>query len=94
MRMEQRDRYLTFAGLGCDENAAAIVKTIHRHIGGAAAASRWGDYFKMKFEEQRRLGVDDLFFVGSQMNNLFEFFAECKDDVALRLLYQVEQECC
>lgn len=94
MSTEQRDRYITFEGLECDENAAAIVSAIHRHIGGDGGASRWGDYFRMKFVEQQRLGVDDLFFVGSQMNNLFDFFAVCEDEAALELLYQVEQECC
>jgi hypothetical protein len=94
MTTPERDRYVTFDGLNCDSNATLLIAAIHRHISTPGKAGRWGDYFTTKFTEQQRLGVDDLFFIGSQMNNLFEFFAACEDPEALALLYQVEQECC
>lgn len=97
MSTPERDRYVTFDGLNCDSNASLLVATIRRHItdpGKVERVGKWVDYFNTKFTEQQRLNVDDLFFVGSQMNNLFDFFAECDDSESLELLYQVEQECC
>lgn len=94
VNMNTRDRYVTFEGLDCDGNAAKVVEAIRNHIVDPAAAGKWSEYFHAKFGEQERLGVDDLFFVGSQMNNLFTFFEELGDKESLDLLYQVEQECC
>jgi hypothetical protein len=48
----------------------------------------------MKLEQRIALGQDDLFFVGSQLNDLRSFFEEVKDDAALALLDKVEEECC
>jgi hypothetical protein len=89
-----RDRYVTFEGLDCDRNATRLMAIVRQHIGDPAKAGQWGRYFSSKLVEQQRLGVDDLFFVGSQMNNLFAFFEECGDEASAELLYQVEQECC
>ncbi len=86
-----RDRYTTFEGLSCDVNASKVVAFISHHI---SEPGNWADYFSAKFAEQKRLAVDDLFFVGSQMNNIHDFFTERGDEEALALLYQVEQECC
>jgi len=89
-----RDRYTSFEGLDCDANATQIVQTIRQHIDSASTARQWADYFASKLEEKQRLEVDDLFFVGSQMNNIYAFFEELDDEPARELLYQVEQECC
>lgn len=94
MNRSTRDRYISFEGLECDDNALRIVDTIRYHVATAEPADRWRQYFEMKFAEQRRMNVDDLFFVGSQMNTLYEFFSETADEVIKALLYQVEQECC
>ncbi len=91
---EVRDRYISFEGLECDENAIKIVDTIRHYMNRVDEQDRWYRYFEMKFGEQRRMGVDDLFFVGSQMNALYDFFAEIADEATAELLYQVEQECC
>jgi len=37
---------------------------------------------------------DDLFFVGSQMNNIYSMLEVCDDSEGRELAYQVEQECC
>ncbi|MEJ2407195.1 MAG: N(2)-fixation sustaining protein CowN [Candidatus Thiodiazotropha sp.] len=89
-----RDRYVSFDGLECDDNATQIVDTIRRYIAIPDKAGQWADYFSSKLNEKERLQVDDLFFVGSQMNNIYALFEELGDDAAHELLYQVEQECC
>lgn len=89
-----RDRYITFDGLDCDANATKIVDTIRRYIDAPEHAGQWSDYFNKKLEEKRRLGVDDLFFVGSQVNTIYLFLEEIDDRQTHELLYQVEQECC
>lgn len=89
-----RDRYISFEGLECDTNATQIVETIRQYIDASTTARQWADYFASKLEEKQRLKVDDLFFVGSQLNNIYAFFEELGDEPARELLYQVEQECC
>ncbi len=37
---------------------------------------------------------DELFLIHTYINNLFEFFEEVEDEVALTLLDQIERECC
>ncbi len=91
---QQRDRYITFDGLDCDHNAETLVAAVRRHIAETDEARQWADYFSNKFIEKERLGVDDLFFVGSQLNNLYSYFEELEDEPMQELLYQVEQECC
>lgn len=88
------DRYISFAGLECDRNAAAIIAVVRAHLGDIACDAAWARYFAAKFAEQQRMATDDLFFVGSQLNNLYAFFAAVGDDTARQLLYLVEQECC
>lgn len=92
--MTTRDRYISFEGLDCDVNASKIVETLHHYIASPGNAQQWADYFKGKLVEKQRLGVDDLFFVGSQLNNIYAFFEEVSDSAGHELLYQVEQECC
>lgn len=94
MQPQLRDRYLTFAGLDCDRNATEIVALIHRHIADPAKVGPWAAYFTRKFDEQKRMGTDDLFLVGSQINALYALFEACEDQEAIDLVYQVEQECC
>jgi hypothetical protein len=94
MNTSERDRYVSFDGLECDRNASEIIATIRRYMALPDGGGKWGKYFTNKFAEQRQMGTDELFFVGSQMNNLYAFFEEIGDEVAMELLYQVEQECC
>lgn len=74
MEETTRDRYISFEGLECDENAINIVDTIRHYVTHTEAGDRWRNYFEMMFTEQQRMKVDDLFFVGSQMNALYDFF--------------------
>lgn len=88
------DRYVSFEGIDCDDNARRIMEYLGSHLAGGVAASPWARYFAMKLEQRIALGQDDLFFVGSQLNDLRSFFAEVRDEAALALLDQVEEECC
>ena len=88
------DRYVSFRGLDCDGNARLLLDYLRSHLEGAGTASPWAPYFSMKLEQRIALGQDDLFFVGSQLNDLRSFFEEVKDDAALALLDKVEEECC
>lgn len=89
-----RDRYITFEGLDCDANASRIVTTIRQAIDSDALPDKWTDYFSKKLQEKERLGVDDLFFIGSQVNTIYALLEEIDDQETHELLYQVEQECC
>ena len=89
-----RDRYISFDGLQCDENANQIVSTIRDYMDKVDKEDKWRRYFEMKFAEQQHMGVDDLFFVGSQMNALYDFFSTIEEKASAELLYRVEQECC
>ncbi len=89
-----RDRYVTFDGLDCNGNASRVVDTIRHYITNPGGSTQWAEYFQAKLIEKQRLAVDDLFFVGSQLNNIYAMFEELNDKSAHELLYQVEQECC
>ncbi len=94
MNSYTRDRYISFEGLECDHHATQIIAAIRNHLAHDSAPEKWQNYFLIKFAEQQRMGTDDLFFIGSQMNTLYDFFAELADKETGELLYQVEQECC
>ena len=94
MTAETRDRYVTFNGLDCDANADRVMAFVNEQLAQLEKDDRWIGYFDGKFAEQQRMGVDNLFFVGSQMNVLRAFFEEQDNEAAIELLYQVEQECC
>ena len=65
-----RDRYVTFEGLDCDQNATKLVDIIRHYIQNPGGADQWARYFEGKLLEKERLHVDDLFFIGSQLNNV------------------------
>ncbi len=88
------DRYISFEGLDCDADADVIVERINQLVADRDRSGKWGEYFAGKMEEQRRMGVDNLFFVGSQLNNIYALFEACEEDGAGELLYKIEQECC
>lgn len=70
------------------------METLRSHLNGAGAASPWARYFSIKLEQRVALGQDDLFFIGSQLNDLRTFFEEVEDAEALALLDRIEEDCC
>jgi N(2)-fixation sustaining protein CowN len=91
---EKTDRYISFEGIECDDYARRIYQTIRDCIGEVDRPSPWQSYFERKMAEIERMGQDELFFVGSQVNYIRELFVfyGCQD--ALVLLDKVEDECC
>jgi len=86
------DRYLSFLGLDCNGKADRLMEMLSTHM--QASESRWVGYFEQKLEEKRRMGTDNLYFVGSQVNALHAFLEERDDESGLDLLWQLEQNCC
>ncbi|MBK1649589.1 N(2)-fixation sustaining protein CowN [Rhabdochromatium marinum] len=89
------DRYISFAGIDCDQRAQQLVARVRQHMASLAEGSQWRDYFATKLAEAERRGHDELYFVGSQVNALRELFALFEDDEwGHELLEALEEECC
>lgn len=90
----ETDRYISFCGIDCDGNARRLMAILNTHIDEANGDRCWQEYFRDKQEQMRKLGQDNLFFIGAQMNNLYSYLEDCGDQEALQLLWRLEQECC
>ncbi|TCO72422.1 N(2)-fixation sustaining protein CowN [Rhodovulum euryhalinum] len=86
------DRYVSFCGLDCTANADRLMEMLAARMAGNE--SRWVGYFEKKLAEKARMGTDNLFFAGAQVNALRAFFEEVGDEAALALLWDLEQNCC
>ncbi|MEB3281685.1 MAG: N(2)-fixation sustaining protein CowN [Lyngbya sp.] len=94
MTSNQVDRYVTFKNINCDGIARLLVDRIQEHLNHSSQPSPWLEYFKIKLIERQAMGQDELFFVGSQVNNIRAFLEQCEDIEALNLLDEVEENCC
>jgi len=92
MNDQSPDRYISFLGLDCDTNADRLMAMLLGCM--EDSDSRWVGYFRQKLEEKRRMGNDNLHFIGSQVNALYSFFEEIEDEEAEALLWHLEQNCC
>ena len=88
------DRYLSFAGIACDDHARRIVLSIRDCIGDTARPSHWQAYFETRLAEAHGRGHDDLYVVGSQVNAIRELFEHYGRAESLELLDWIEDECC
>jgi N(2)-fixation sustaining protein CowN len=88
------DRYVSFQGIDCDRKARQLMAYIKQYLEKPPHPSPWVDYFHTKLANQRTLEQDDLYFVGSQINSIHALFEEYRNDEALELLEQVEEDCC
>jgi hypothetical protein len=89
------DRYISFKGIDCDGNADRLVARLrHQLETNDQVDPKWKTYFQQRFEQQQKMGHDNLHLVGAQTNPLYMFFEECGDQDARDLLWQLEQECC
>ena len=86
------DRYLSFLGLDCNGNADRMMAVLAANM--ETSEFRWVGYFAQKLEEKRRMGTDNLYFVGSQVNALHAFLEGQDDASGLDLLWHLEQNCC
>lgn len=88
------DRYISFEGIACDDYARLICEHIRTCLAESANPSPWQSYFARKMDEIDRIGQDELFFVGSQVNYIRELFQFYGRREALDLLDKIEDECC
>lgn len=88
------DRYLSFCGIECDLQAESLMAHLQACLTRADADGRWQRYFRMKLEQKEAMGHDHLFFIGAQMNNLYDFFESLDDEEGRQKLWRIEQECC
>lgn len=88
------DRYTTFDGIDCAGNARRVMALIERNLPGAGPERSFWEYFMAKRQPRSGPVPDDLFLVHSYINQIRELFESCADGEALRLLMQVEEECC
>ncbi|SDX69753.1 hypothetical protein SAMN05421644_1105 [Allochromatium warmingii] len=89
------DRYITFEGIECDEQAQRVVRYIRDCLAlPTHAPAAWTDYFARKLDEIAQMGQDELFFVGSQVNYIRELFEQHGHQDGLAVLDQIEDECC
>lgn len=86
------DRYVSSLGPDCAGKADRLIGMLSARMAGTE--SRWGMYFDRKGAEKRRMGADNLHFVGSQINTLRAVFEDCDDKAALDLLFDLERTCC
>ncbi|MGB0694391.1 MAG: N(2)-fixation sustaining protein CowN [Rhodospirillaceae bacterium] len=86
------DRYISFEGIDCQGNARRMM--LHLDAALACQKTRWVPYFEKKLAEKQRMGHDDLYFVGSQINCLRTLFEDVADTGALELLDWLEDTCC
>jgi N(2)-fixation sustaining protein CowN len=100
MRGKSTDRYVTFKGIDGEGNAKKVVAMLRRYIDDPQKTNLFWEKFKEKLalaenpdlNSGRRL--DELFLVHSYINNIRELFEEHRDEAALALLEQVEEESC
>lgn len=88
------DRYISFCGINCEENANALIEVLDKYLAQGAGPDKWVNYFVEKRKEQLKMERDNLHFIGNQINTLYQYFSLCSDDKAQALLYKIEQECC
>ncbi len=91
---QPRDRYVTFEGLDCDENARLVVDRVLALSSDPAHANAFWERFRATREGRNGPPRDDLFLVHSNVYYIRELFEQCADQEALAMLQQVEEECC
>jgi hypothetical protein len=88
------DRYVSFCGIECDQQADALMAHLEACLARPEASAQWRRYFEQKLAQKRTMGHDHLFFIGAQMNTLYEFFESLDDEEGQQRLWRIEQECC
>ncbi len=88
------DRYISFEGIDCDGNAARLMACIEHQLAQPGRSNAFWDYFMNKRQGGSGPRPDDLFLVHSNINQIRELFETWRDEEALELLLQLEEECC
>lgn len=88
------DRYVSFIGLDCDVKAAQLMVRIRSYIDDPQHSNAFWEYFKQKAAGGSGPRPDDLFLIHCNLNQIRELFEQKQDSEALRLLDNIEEECC
>jgi hypothetical protein len=88
------DRYISFEGIDCDGNAQLVMECIDRHMAIPGHSNVFWEYFMKKRDGGSGPRPDDLFLIHSNINQVRELFETWEDESAMRLLVQLEVECC
>lgn len=88
------DRYISFDNIDCAGNARRLMAMIDRHINQPERNNAFWDYFRQKAAGGSGPAPDDLFLIHCHLNQIRELFEAWDDQEALRLLDQIELECC
>ncbi|MDR3394344.1 MAG: N(2)-fixation sustaining protein CowN [Parasulfuritortus sp.] len=88
------DRYISFEGIDCDGNARLVMECIDRHMAIPGHSNVFWEYFMKKRDGGSGPRPDDLFLIHSNINQVRELFETWEDESAMRLLVQLEEECC
>lgn len=92
--LPEPDRYISFCGIDCDRQAESLMAHLDDCLNRCDSASPWRKYFERKLKQKQAMGHDHLFFIGAQMNVLYEFFEAMDDEKGQSLLWRIEQQCC
>jgi len=88
------DRYLSFIGMECDAKAIEMMRRIRHYIDDPQHSNAFWEYFKNKAAAGSGPRPDALFLIHSNLNQIRELFEDKDDGEALRLLDNIEHECC
>jgi hypothetical protein len=88
------DHYTSFEGIDCNGNARRIMEMIDRHLAIPGRSNVFWEYFAKKRAGKLGLKQDDLLLIHSSIQQVRELFETWDDAEALRLLDQLENECC
>lgn len=91
---KKTDRYVSFAGIDCAGMARQVMACIDRHLAVPERNNVFWTYFNKKRAGETGPSADELFLIHSNINQVRELFETWQDEEALRLLEQVEEECC
>jgi hypothetical protein len=91
---KSNDRYVSFKGIDCDGNAHRIMEHVFRHLAIPERRNEFWEYFSKKRAGGSVQIPNDLFLIHSYINQVRELFETWEDNEALKLLSQLEDECC
>lgn len=92
--MDSPSRYITFNGLECDAKARLLVAKCRITLQSKSVGQPVTDYFHTKLKELEQRGQDELYFIHSQANTLYDLFELAGNETATQRLKQLEEECC
>lgn len=91
------DRYVSFKGINCDDNAGRLIAAIRRHIDDPAKTNPFWERFKERLaaaDAVRARTADGLCLLCAHVCYIDELFEEHDDAAGLALLRKLEDECC